>query len=52
MGLPQSQTGQDIKQIHNVTIGLLNSFGEQVERCKKYNEARIHRKYENAILIL
>jgi hypothetical protein len=52
MGLSRAHTGQDIEQIHNVTIGLLNSFGEQVERCKKYNEARIHRKYENTILIL
>jgi hypothetical protein len=51
-GQPRPQQGQDIEQIHNVTIGLLNSFGEQVERCKKYNEARIHRKYESTILIL
>jgi hypothetical protein len=36
---------QDIEQIHNVTIGLLNTFGDHIDRCKKYNEARIHRKY-------
>lgn len=41
----ERREGQDIEQIHNVTISLLDKFNDHIDRCKKYNEARIHRKY-------
>jgi hypothetical protein len=44
--------GQDIEQIHNVTFNILDKFNDHIIRCKKYNEARIHRKYESTILLL
>lgn len=35
--------------LYESTQGVLKEFDTRLIRCKKYNEAKIHRKYEIAI---